>query len=518
VKGVRARTLRPAVMLALLAALYVACSGLVMTAAPPLPNEGWFFSPAVNLLRHGHMGTTNLVTQGTWMEGLERRTYWVPPMHFLAQAAWYAVMGAGLMQMRALSVAWGVVALVAVYTIGQRLRLGGWAALLAVGLLSLDFRWVLTGSLGRMDMMCAALGLTGIAAYLRWRETNLQAAIVAAHALVCASCLTHAAGVVHGLALVVVTLVLDARRLSMKLVAQAALPYAVGLAGWGIYIGQDLDGFLRQFGGNISGLAGEAGKPGRFSGLAQPLGALKEEVYSRYFAQFGEWGGGRWFGSLQMYVLGLYAAAIVAACYHRRTRTQAGGRALLGAAGVVFSVLWLLDGSKTSAYLPHVLPWLLLLAAFGVRRLAGGQWGLLAALVGVAVVGQLAAFVGYHRKNALERETRAVVRFLDDRVKGGETVYGGAEYQFFSERIRFVDDPRLGLFTGERPDWVLKSGWYDTWQGTMLKRDARLDAHLREVLGRGAREVFQAGRIKVYKVEARTGDAGEVSGSRAVLH
>ncbi|MBN8733725.1 MAG: glycosyltransferase family 39 protein, partial [Acidobacteria bacterium] len=215
--GKWARGPRPAVVLAGLSALYVVCSWLVMTAAGPLPNEGWFFSPAVNLLRHGHMGTTNLVTQGTWMEGMERRTYWVPPMHFLAQAAWYALVGAGLMAMRALSVAWGVVALGAVYGIGTRLRLGRWAALLAVGLLALDFRWVITGAMGRMDMMCAALGLGGMAVYLALRERNLAWATVAAHALVCASCLTHAAGVVHGLALVVVTVALDWRRLSMRL-------------------------------------------------------------------------------------------------------------------------------------------------------------------------------------------------------------------------------------------------------------------------------------------------------------
>ena len=496
-----ARGLRPAVVWAALAALYVGCSALVMTAAAPLPNEGWFFSPAVNLLRQGHIGTTNLVTRGTWMKGMERRTYWVPPMHFLAQAAWYAVVGAGLMAMRALSVAWGVVALGAVYGIGVRLRLGRWAALLAVGLLALDFRWVITGSMGRMDMMCAALGLSGMAAYLALRERNLAWAMAAGHALVCASCLTHAAGVVHGLALVVVTVVMDGRRLSVKLVAVAAVPYVVGLAGWGVYIAQDYEGFLRQFRGNISGLAGEAGKAGRFSGLTQPWVALKEEVNSRYFSQFGEWGGGKLFGSLQMYVLGLYAAAIVTACWGKRLRGQAGGRALLGAAASVFCTMWLLDGSKTSAYLPHVLPWLLLLAAFGLRRLAGGQWGLMAAVVAVAVLGQAAAFVGFHQKDALGTQTKAVVRYLESQVKAGEVVNGGAEYQFFTERVRFVDDPRLGLMTGVRPAWVVMSGWYETWQGTMRKRDKKLDAHVRAVLERGAREVFHAGKIKVLRVD-----------------
>ncbi|MEP7365442.1 MAG: hypothetical protein ABI972_19480 [Acidobacteriota bacterium] len=497
------RAVRPGVILPLLCLLYVLLSITTATTTAPLPNEAWFFSPAENLIRHGYMGTTNLVTQGTWMEGIEQRTYWVPPLHILAQAAWYWMVGAGLMQMRALSIAWGVLALVMAFRIGVRLGLGRFAALSGVALLATDFRWVLSGSMGRMDMMCAALGLAGIAAYLELRGGSLPAATVAAHALIAASCLTHPCGVVHGAALVVITLCLDRGRLNFGLIALATLPYCAALTAWGVYISRDPDGFLRQFRGNISGLASEAGRSTRFSGLLHPWDAFTSEIYSRYFAQFGTWGGGRVFGGLQMYVLGLYAAAIGAALFHRRLRATAAGRAMTAASVAVFCSFWLLDGSKASNYLPHVLPWLLLLAAFGLRRLAGGQTGLVGLLLAVAVAGEAAAFAGWVGKNTLQNETVAAVRYVQTHASAGEAIDGGAEYGFFADApMTFTDDPRLGFLTGRRPDWILLSGWYGTWIEAMRKRDAAFDHYVAKLVDRDSREVFHAGRIKIYRVSS----------------
>ena len=499
------RVLRPAVALPLTAAVYVLLSFITAAKSSPLPNEAWFFSPAVNLLHNGHMGTTNLVAQGTWLEGIEQRTYWVPPLHLLAQALWYALTGAGLAQMRALSVAWGVVALLATYRIGVRLTLGRGAALLGVTLLAADFRWVLTGSMGRMDMMCAALGLTGIAAYLELRSRSLTQAALAGHALVAASCLTHPCGVVHGLALVIVTLVLDRQRLNHRMAALAAAPYCAALGGWGLYILPDPQGFLRQFTGNISGLAAEAGRSTRFSGLRHPLDALLSEFHDRYFSQFGSWGGGRFFGGLQMYILGLYVASIAAALLNRRHRITRPGHALAVSAAAVFCVFWLLDGSKSSAYLPHVLPWLLLLAGFGLRRLAAGQTGLVSGLLAVALVGQFAAFSGHARKDNLQSETVAVARFLQAHVRPGEFVNGGAEFGFFTpSTMTLADDPRLGYITGRRPDWIVHSGWYGSWILAARRRDRTFDRYVGQLLDRESREVFHAGRVKVYRTGPRS--------------
>jgi len=55
------------------------------------PNEGWFADPAIHLATQGFFGTTILDSSGTWLEGLDRHTYWILPLHPLALAAVYRV-------------------------------------------------------------------------------------------------------------------------------------------------------------------------------------------------------------------------------------------------------------------------------------------------------------------------------------------------------------------------------------------------------------------------------------------
>ncbi len=59
-------------------------------------NEAWFASPALNLLHKGFLGTTIIEPSGTWLAGIERHTYWVPPAHLLLQTCWYGLFGFSL--------------------------------------------------------------------------------------------------------------------------------------------------------------------------------------------------------------------------------------------------------------------------------------------------------------------------------------------------------------------------------------------------------------------------------------
>ena len=77
---------------------------------PPSSSEAWFASPALNLADRGFLGTTILEERGTWLEDIDKRTYWVPPGHLLVQAAWYKLFGFSLFGLRSLSVLWGAVA------------------------------------------------------------------------------------------------------------------------------------------------------------------------------------------------------------------------------------------------------------------------------------------------------------------------------------------------------------------------------------------------------------------------
>ena len=86
----------------------------------PWSNEAWFASPALNLLHKGFMGTTILESRGTWLEGLDRHTYWILPLHILAQTAWYKLFGFSLLTLRSLSILWGAVVLVAWFALLRR--------------------------------------------------------------------------------------------------------------------------------------------------------------------------------------------------------------------------------------------------------------------------------------------------------------------------------------------------------------------------------------------------------------
>src|SRR5438132_145318 len=74
----------------------------------PWCDEGWFSSPALNLITKGYMGTSVLDPTASWrsvqLGGIHDYTYWIMPLYPLAQAAWYKLTGFGLYSMRALSV------------------------------------------------------------------------------------------------------------------------------------------------------------------------------------------------------------------------------------------------------------------------------------------------------------------------------------------------------------------------------------------------------------------------------
>ncbi len=78
--------LRPTAIFILVLILYGLLASWRAHTGHPWDNEAWFANPAVNLLTKGFMGTTILESKGSWMEGLDRRTYWILPLHVLAQA------------------------------------------------------------------------------------------------------------------------------------------------------------------------------------------------------------------------------------------------------------------------------------------------------------------------------------------------------------------------------------------------------------------------------------------------
>src|SRR5918912_819906 len=145
-----------ATLVVILVITYFALTFGTAVTRRPWSDEGWFASPALNLATNGSMGSPVLDPTG-WLPGIDRHTYWVLPLHLVVQAGWYKVFGFSLLSLRMLSAFWGLVALAAVFVILQRLVRVRRVALTAVALLALDYSFLMGESLGRMDVMCAAL-------------------------------------------------------------------------------------------------------------------------------------------------------------------------------------------------------------------------------------------------------------------------------------------------------------------------------------------------------------------------
>ena len=156
--GGTSRTLNIRLILLIGAAIfYGVATYKISISKEPFIDEGWLSSPAYNLAFHGFMGTSVLEPTGSWLngdlKGIRQYTYWVMPLHLLAQAGWYRIFGFGLTQMRLMSAVWGAIALVAWYFIVERITRNSLAGSLTVFLLSLDFTFLWSASDGRMDMM-----------------------------------------------------------------------------------------------------------------------------------------------------------------------------------------------------------------------------------------------------------------------------------------------------------------------------------------------------------------------------
>lgn len=485
---------RQLTLVALALALYFALALSSAATKTPWCDEAWFASPAYNLVTHGHMGTTVLEPAGTWLRGIDRYTFWIVPLDVIAQAGWYEIFGFSLLSMRALSVVWGAAALLAWFYIILRLTDDARLALLTVFLMSVDYGSVTYASTGRMDMMCAALGYLAFATYLCWREQNLTAAVLASQALVAASGLTHPLGLLPFFGLLFLTLYFDRRRLGWRHALYAAVPYIVGALAWGLYIAKDPALFLAQFGGNVNGIH----HTDRWQAVRQPLHALKLEITNRYLSFYGL--GPDSAGPARLKVLILLAFVVGLACCLALRRRQ-GVRVLLALTFLYMGVMYLFEGHKNAIYLVHIIPFFVACLAVAVGWCWDAQRRLrpvIAAGLCCFLLAQVGGILLVVRQNSYRREFVPTVEYI--RGCGGDLfVMGSAELAFgLGFDSNFVDDWRLGYYSGKRPDLIVIGKQYKGMiYGGLRDREPEAYDHVVRVLA-GYEKVFSQGENDVY--------------------
>ena len=468
-------------------------------------NEAWFASPAFTLIHRGYLGTTILESQGTWMAGMDRHTYWIPPVYPLAQAAWFRFFGFGLAAMRYLSVAAGGLVLFAWYLIVSRLAGGRGIALLSIAFIAIDPRFVIFSVLGRPDTLCAALGALGWAVYLRLRERSLARAILAGSALTAASCLTHPCGELYAAGLLVLALYFDWRRMSWHNWVRLAAPYVLAVIAWAAYILRAPAAFMSQFFGNIGGIGTEFSGVDRLAGLKAPLTALKREFFLRYGSTFG-WHSTNPLERIQIFALVIYTIGVAGCLLTPAIRNNHGCRVLLLVGSLTYATLAIVDGFKGSGYLVHTMPMACALLAIFVRYCfvlrPALRWATAAMLV-LFVAVQGFALLRNFTVTPQRWDYENAVAFLRRAGAAPSQVTGAGEFAFaLGFDSGMVDDIRLGYYSGRRAPWIAANNIYAGW----LQQSARLNPAVHEYMTRLLRDdyriAFRNSGYTVYQLNA----------------
>jgi hypothetical protein len=269
-------------------------------------------------------------------------------------------------------------------------------------------------------------------------------------------------------------LLADRSRLRWSHVFLSAMPYLVALAAWGIYIAQAPHLFMTQFTGNASG---------RGPGITHPWDALKLELTHRYGEAFGMAGWTSGPARAKIVVLLLYVAGLVWVTASPRVCAIRNVKLAWAAAWSVLVFCWLLEGSKNFMYLPHILPWLCLLAAVALCDLAhASRWTAAVLLLAVVSI-QVLSTAMPARRNPYGKLFLPAMSFLKEHAQPDDTVMADAVVGFelgFDRRV--VDDAWLGYRTGKSADWLVITPVYASLIDSLATLHPDIARHVNDLL------------------------------------
>jgi hypothetical protein len=478
--------------------LYLVLAVLSARTLMPWCDEAWFSGPALSLVTLGHMGTPVLDSTAVWnsrdLTLINRYTFWIMPLYSFSQSFWLRIFDFSLLTVRFYSVMWGLVALTAWWLVIRKLSANTAAAFLAVALMAVDFTFLWSASVGRMDMMCEALGISGIAAFLYLREKSFPYAVLVSHACVVAAGLTHPMALGACAALVALTFFFDRSRIRLSTIAVAAVPYLAGAAGWGAYIAQNPSIFWIQFRGDATN---------RFiSGSLIQL--LRSQTVERYLYMFGLSPDTHGLSHIKIVILAVYLLGFAGALVNSRIRNNRGCRALFlmwAAAAVIMS---LADKEIHPFYLVHFLTPVIAIFAIWLHSnwTEGGisRW-VLAGVVGTLVTVQFMVTGSRIAQDPYRNNYRTTTAFLKEHTGSKDLVFGSAELGFdlgfFDGRL--VDDFRLGFLSGKKATYiVLDQNRYQEWIPNLKKSEPQAYGYIMDMLSRDFEVVQQNSQYRVY--------------------
>jgi hypothetical protein len=98
----------------------------------------------------------------------------------------------------------------------------------------------------------------------------------------------------------------------------------------------------------------------------------------------------------------------------------------------------------------------------------------------------------------------AAAEFLANHTTSSTPIVGAAELAFargFDGPL--IDDPRLGYYSGKRPDFIAANSFYRAWFVQSEIRDPEIHTHIRRVLSTEYRPVFRNTSYTIYQRKVR---------------
>jgi 4-amino-4-deoxy-L-arabinose transferase-like glycosyltransferase len=460
----------------------------------PLCDEGFYGVPAHILSVTGHLRNPVVETAGRrGLQGIDRSLFWMGPLAFALQAVAFKIFGLSFLAQRTLSVVCGAGATWFWYLALRRLIAERVAALAAV-VLSADFLFIALSSRGRSDIVSLFFGMLALAAYMHWRERSLSLALIAANLACAASGLVHPCGGVSALiALVVLAVCLDRKRLSLGHLALVAGCYGgAALIWWFVHISQDPHLFVTQFIGNV-----------RWRLRAPSKGRITGELYRYITAYDLQHGAG--IKSVRYLIPIVYLGAALYCALSRGLRRQA-GILLLMFSGIYLSYI-LLEGTKQGWYLVHILP---LFASFvaisGYSLWTSGK--LPARMIAVAValtvlIGPATSVYSASHRN-LQQQYLPALAFLNQTLQPKDLIFARSQFYFGLKcKSCLRDDEHLGYYSGRRPNYIVMDLDYEEELEDFGAAHQTAYEDIKQRLARDYTEVFHNPAYRVLKANVQ---------------
>jgi len=477
--------------------ILIAITTILIFTNIPWSDEGWVAASSANLVNKGILANTICVSQETFKINypmyLELSQ---PPVYFLAQALVFKLFGIGLFQIRFLSLFWGIIGLIAIYLLLKKLIKDKLIIFISLILASTNLYYIRASSLARTDIMASSLSLVALAIFINLREKKFTFAVILSNIFICLSGLTHPVGVAGLVALIFLILYLDRSKVNLKIVLLALCPYIVGGISWGIYVIPNINEFIYQFGGHVSGAGFHSGGGNIFKRI------IDEFVYRYFLFSYGIMPDNFTIFNILKLLLKISAVSFyfinffIAAFIIKSKKLKLLWWILL----IYISTMAIIISNKAAAYLVWTMPFFAIVVSLVFYKIKKKIFLKITYILFIILVIFVSCSGVFNiiRKNDYKDKYIADLKEFDENYYEGGLIYANTitcfYYGFDNNIIR--DDIYLGYYTGVLPDYIAVESRY---KGDFVNFENDLKKYISSMLNEKFEKIYKGKLYTFYK-------------------